>query len=253
MAEPRFVQLQRAFASHLRDPANVPAPALPEAGLEIYRHAVFFNIERFMRDNFPRLADVLAPSAWEALVRDYVIRHESRTPLFVELLDEFLDYLRDERAMPDDPPWLFELAHFDWLENALASDQRVVERSTQAQPADLLGRPLVVNPVHRIERYDYPVHAIGPEFMPTERPPRPTQLLAYRDLEGEFAVLDLNAVSVDLFQGLGEGRTAGDVLAEIAARLGHPEPAKVLAGGIQILERWWALGLVLGSAEPAAD
>ena len=247
MPEPDFILRQRAFTSHLRDPARVPAPDLPEAGLEIYRHAVFFNIERFMRDNFPRLAEVLDPAAWTALVRDYLIRHESRTPLFVELLDEFLAYLRHERAVPEDPPWLFELAHFDWLENALASDQRVVERTLDAPPADLMARPLQLNPVHRLERYEYPVHAIGPAFLPDERPPRPTRLLAFRDLTGEFAVLDLNDVTIDLFEGLAAGRPATTVLAEIAERLGHPEPAKVEAGGAAILQRWWALGLVLGA------
>ena len=245
MPEPDFIQLQRAFTRHLRDPARVPAPALPEAGLEIYRHAVFFNIEGFMRDNFPRVAEVLEPAVWTALIRDYLVRHQSYTPLFVELLDEFLAYLRHERAVPEDPPWLFELAHFDWLENALASDQRVVERVSAEPPADLLAQPLRLNPVHRIERYEYPVQAIGPAFLPAERPPRPTRLLAFRDLAGEFAVLDLNDVTIELFEGVAGGCPAGPVLAHIAARLGHPEPAKVEAGGAEILQRWWALGLVL--------
>lgn len=252
MAEPRFIELQRAFTGHLRDPANVPAPALPEAALEIYRHAVFFNIERFMRDNFPRLAEVLAPADWEVLIRDYLIRHASRTPLFVELLDEFLAYLRDERVAPDDPAWLFELAHFDWLENAIASDERAVERPAAEPPDDLLASPLLVNPVHRIERYAFPVHAMGPEFLPAEAPPRATLLLGFRKLDGEFAVLDLNAVSIELFQGLVSGRAAGDILADIAVRLGHPDPGKVVAGGLEILERWWTLGLVLGPAGPQA-
>jgi len=252
MPEPEFIQLQRAFTRHLRDPARVPAPALPEAGLEIYRHAVFFNIERFMRDNFPRVAEVLAPAVWTALIRDYLVRHQSHTPLFVELLNEFLDYLRHERAVAEDPPWLFELAHFDWLENALASDQRVVERPSTAPPADLLAHSLRLNPVHRLERYEYPVHAIAPAFMPAGRPPRPTRLLAFRDLAGEFAVLDLNDVTVDLFEGVAGGRPARAVLADIALRLAHPEPAKVESGGADILQRWWALGLVVGALDVEA-
>ena len=250
MSEPHFISLQRAFTRHLRDPANVPAPPLPEPRLAVYRNAVFLNIERFMRDNFPRVAAAFEPEAWTALVRDYLIRHRSDTPLFVELLQEFLHYLAHEREGAEDPPWLLEVAHFDWLENAIAADERVVP-PRQAGPIELLDTPLQLNPVHQMVRYRFPVQAIGVDYRPQEAPLQPTLLLAFRDLDEEFAVLDLNAVAVQLFEGVREGRTARLVMMDIAARLGHPDPDQVLAGGLALLERWAARGLVLGHAREA--
>ena len=250
MSEPGFIKLQRAFARHLRDPAHVPAPALPESRLAVYRHAVYANIERFMRDNFPRVAEAFTPEAWGQLVRDYLVRHRSDTPLFVELLQEFLDYLANERDATADPPWLLELAHFDWLENAIVSDERVAP-PRQTGPFDLLDSPLLMNPVHEIVHYRFPVHAINAGFRPQEAPAQPTQLLVFRDLDEDFAALDLNAVAVQLFEGVRDGHAARAVLAGIASLLEHPDPARVLAGGLTLLERWTARGLVLGNASKA--
>ena len=250
MSEPGFIALQRAFARHLRDPDRMPAPPLPESRLAVYRHAVYANIERFMRDNFPRVAEAFTPEGWGQLVRDYLVRHRSDTPLFVELLQEFLDYLANERDGSGDPTWLQELAHFDWLENAIVSDERVAP-PRQIEPWDLLDSPLVVNPVHEIVQYRFPVHAISESYRPHEAPPQPTLLLVFRDLDGDFAVLDLNAVAVRLFEGIRDGQTARAVLSDIAGSLEHPNPAQVLAGGLALLERWAARGLVLGNASKA--
>lgn len=246
-AEPRFRALQRAFSAHLRDPEGTPRPDLPERGLEVYRHAVYANIERFMHDNFPRVAEVLGEPAWRAMVRDYLVRHVSRTPLFVELPDEFLAYLGYERDAPDDPPFLYELAHFDWLENVLASDGREIHEGSCVNPDQLLHQPLAINPVHRVERYTWPVHAVNATFMPDAVPMRPSLLVAFRDRQDEFRVLDLNPVALALFEGVRGGRPANEILDEIATALAHPDPAEVFDGGAQLLKRWLELGLVLGT------
>ena len=247
MNEPRFITLQRAFTQHLRDPDRVAAPPLPERGLAVYRNAIFLNIERFMRDNFPRVADAFPPDQWAALVRDYLIRHRADTPVFVELLGEFLHYLAHERQQAGDPPWLYEVAHFDWLENALASDERVSPAASD-DGVDLLDTPLQVNPVHEVVSYRFPVHAIDANYRPDAPPAQPTLLVAFRDAEDDFAVLDMNPVAIALFEGVRDGEPARAVLARIADGLNHPDPAKVLAGGVALLERWLARGLLLGNA-----
>ena len=248
--EPEFIRRQRAFTRHLRDPANVPAPpGLAGPRLAVYSNAIYLNIERFMRDNFPRVREVFDDEAWQALVRDYLIRHRSDTPLFVELLDEFLAYLEHERAVADDPPYLSELAHFDWLENAVAIDPARLDDIAVSEAGDLLQTPLVINPVHRLVSYRYPVHA-GSAVLAAAPPARPTRLLAFRDRPGNFGVLDLNDVAVRLFSALSApgAPVALVVLTELADSLGHPDPAVVTKGGLQLLERWQARDVILGFA-----
>jgi hypothetical protein len=249
--EPDFVRRQHAFTRYLRDPANVAPPdGLAGPRLDVYRNAIFLNFERFMRDNFPRVHEVLEDDAWRSLVRDFIVRHRARAPVFVELLDDFMAFLADERAQPDDPPYLAELAHFDWLENVLGVDATRLDEMPVAPDGDLLHTPLVINPVHRLVRYRYPVHAIGAHFKPTEAPARPTLLLAFRDRQDAFGVLDLNDVAARLFSALGApgAPVAAAVLADLARELAHPDPALVARGGLQLLERWSERDVILGFA-----
>jgi uncharacterized protein len=249
--EPDFIRRQRAFTRHLRDPANAPPPPdLPPARLAVYSNAVYLNIERFMRDNFPRVRELFDDAGWQALVRDYLIRHRSQTPLFVELLDEFLAYLEHEREVADDPPFLLELAHFDWLENAVAIDETRLDDIPVVADGDLLHSRLVLNPVHQLVTYRYPVHAIDSAFRPGTAPPRPTRLLAFRDRAGNFGVLDLNDVAARLFSELSAAAVpvASEVLDTLARELQHPDPAVVRQGGLQLLERWRARDVILGFA-----
>lgn len=252
--EPEFIRLQHAFTRHLRDPDAVPPPpGLPEARLAVYSNAVYHNVEGFMRDNFPRVRDVLADAHWQALIRDYLIRHRAQTPLFVELLDEFLHYLTNERDCRQDPPFLNELAHFDWLENAIMTDERRLETIAVEPAGDLLTQPLIINPVHQLISYDYPVHAINASFKPAAAPGRLTRLLVFRDCSGAFGVLDLNDVAARLFVGLNapEAPLAASLLADIAIELGHPDPTVVTRGGLALLERWLEREVILGFAPGA--
>ena len=246
VSEPRFFEMQRALTDHLRNPAQVAPPPLPEARLAVYRDAVFLNIERFMRDNFPRLAAVLPAASWQGLMRDYIVRHAARTPLFVELLSEFLTYLEHERQASADPLWLRELAHFDWLENALASDAREFENGAATLSPPLMTHALAVNPVHQLVRYVFPVHALSVEYLPAEPPPNPTLLLAFRAPSDDVAVLDLNDAAAELFVAIREGLAPNEALGASAEAIGHRAPAQLMAFGEQMIRRWYELGLVLG-------
>ena len=120
MAEPDFRAVQYQFAAHLRDPRSNPPPSdLERRRTDLYCALAFTNVRNFVSDNFPVLRRLYDDAAWEALVRDYFARHRNRTPLFSRLATEFIDYLVNERDAPQDPPFLSELAHYEWMESAL--------------------------------------------------------------------------------------------------------------------------------------
>lgn len=247
--EPTFIRVQREFTRYLRDPEHAPLPAgVPEAGAAVYRNAVFANIDRFMTDNFPRVRAVMDDTRWAAMVRDYFLRHRSDTPLFVELPGEFLAYLEHERNDTADPPYLYELAHFDSLENVIGADERLLDFAGIAADGDLMRGELAINPIHQLVTYAYPVHVIDAAFRPDAAPGRPTQLLAFRDREYRYGILDLNPLSARLFLALRDagGRSAETILREIAHDIGHADPAVVLQGGLEIIARMRARDLILG-------
>ena len=120
----RLAELQRRFAAHIRDPDRNPAPAdVEDRRMKVYRELFFNNVSSLLAGNFPVLRALCDDDAWRALVRDFYSRHRCRTPLFPEVAREFLRYLQDGRAPhQDDPPFLLELAHYEWTELALSLD-----------------------------------------------------------------------------------------------------------------------------------
>ena len=245
---PRCIAAQRTFAAYLRDPEHLPIPFdLAPTRIAVYRHAVYANIERFMGDNFPRVKACLEDARWHLMIRDYVRHHRAETPAFAHLPNEFLRYLA-ATELAACPPYLGELAHFEWLENCLSIDQRRVDLTAIDRTGDLLTGQIVVNPIHRVESYRYPVHVTEAGFEINESI-EPTHLVAFRDLANEFQFLELNTLALRLFCTIRDTPeiNAAQVLREISEALGRHDPNPVLAGGLDILERLHKRQLILGT------
>jgi len=251
---PDLRQLQYTFAAHIRDPQANPAPAdIEDRRLAIYRELFYNNVQSFMAGSFPVLRQVLNDEQWHRLIRGYFARHKAKTPLFPEMPREFLHYLEHERdPVAGDPPFLFELAHYEWVELALSlSDQE--PDWTQIDPdGDLLRARPVLSPLAWPLSYRYPVHRIGPDFAPEQPAEQPTFLLVYRDPDDEITFMALNPVTARLLELMSEaGDTSGEaLLREIAHELNHPEPDAVISGGEQILNDLHQRGVIPGTRRP---
>lgn len=249
MAEPDFRAVQYQFAAHLRDPRSNPPPSdLERRRTDLYCALAFTNVRNFVSDNFPVLRRLYDDAAWEALVRDYFARHRNRTPLFSRLATEFIDYLVNERDAPQDPPFLSELAHYEWMESALRMTDAAVEPAGLDADGDMLDGVPVLSSLAWPLSYRYPVHRIAPDFQPRTAPEQPTYLVIFRNDRDEVGFLELNAVAARLMELLRRddppaGRQA---LLQIAAELSHPDPAVVLRGGEEMLRQWRERQIVLG-------
>lgn len=251
MMEPEFMRLQRAFTAHLRDPEVNPAPeGHEERRLSIYRYAIEANIDRFMRDNYPRVHQIMTDVQWRSLVRDYLLRHVARAAAFIDVPLEFLAYLEHERQVTTDPPFLYELAHFDWLETLLGADERVLDLASIDSQGDLLEGIPVANPILSLVTYRYPVHAINADYQPTEPPPKATRIAAFRDQEYRYGFLDLNEPAARLLELVIEARarSGADIIKLIALELGQHDMSALLSAGSTILARMLARGAILGTA-----
>jgi len=243
--------LQYAFAAHLRDPSSAPAPAgVEDRRLAVYRDLFFNNVAAFMAGNFPVLRRILDEAAWQRLMRDYFARHRARTPLFPQMAREFVRYLETEREDPQDPPFLYELAHYEWVEAALAIDTAEIDAVSAAAAGDLLAGVPVMSPLAWPLAYRFPVHRISPEFQPQEPPAEPTYLVVYRDRGDEVGFMAMNPVAARLLElvAAGKGESGRALLERIAAELAHPEPEVVVAGGLSTLAQFRDLDIVLGTA-----
>jgi uncharacterized protein len=251
---PDFQRRQYGLAAHLRDPEKVPPPpGMETRRLALYRELLYNNVEGFLQKAFPVLRRITRDDRWHAMAHDFFARHRSRSPLFREIALEFLTYLEQERGVvADDPPFLRELAHYEWVEQELFFSD--VDRTLPvADPdGDLSAGVPVPSPLARVLSYRYPVHRIGPEFQPSAPPASPTHLVVYRDRQDRMGFLEINPITRRLLELLqeGTGGTGLQILEQIAAELAHPRPEVVLTGGRELLAELRDRDILLGTRPP---
>lgn len=248
--ERRLEELQRRFAAHLRDPAASPAPeGIEERRLQVYRELFFDNISDSLAGTFPVLHGILGAGRWTALVRDFYRDYRCHTPLFLEIPREFVDYLGEAReARPDDPPFLHELAHYEWVELALAIEEHEIAAVPADPGGDLLEGVPVLSPLAWPLAYRFPVHRLGPEYQPAGPPAEPSFYIARRDRNDEVGVIQVNAVTLRLVEHLQQDpdRTGGAHLEALAVELPQLGRDAIVAGGAEALREMLQVDVVLG-------
>jgi len=243
-------QQQHAFAGHIRDPERNPAPeGIEDRRMAVYRELFFNNVAGFLSSGFPVLKQLYTEEAWDRMARDFFIRHRCHTPLFLEISQEFLDYLQNEREpQPEDPPFLLELAHYEWVELALTVDDTEIPGDQIDPDGDLLNGCPVISPLAWPLSYSYPVHRVSPDFQP-EAPEKPVHLVVYRNPSDKVGFIELNPVTARLLQLISEqpGASGRQLLEQIAEELNHPDPELVLNGGLETIQALHQSGVILGT------
>jgi len=247
-----FRQHQQQFAAHIRNPEAAPAPEnIEPRRLKIYRDLFFNNVNGFLSNTFPVLKSILPETHWMKMAKGFFATHECSTPLFAEISQEFLAYLQNERQPDaDDPPFLLELAHYEWIEMAIAISDDDRQTITVDPNGDLLtGRP-VLSPVMQNLSYRYPVHTISPENQPAQPPEEMTHLVVYRNRQDEVQFLQINAAIQQLIETLKDNplSTGLDVVTMIAEAINHPNPDVVIEAGKSLLYDLRQKHVVIGTA-----
>ena len=221
MPESALRENQLAMARYLRDPARQPAPEGVEARrLKIYEDLVYNNIESFINNGFPVLRSLYRPEDWRYLVRDFMQRHRCHSPYFLEISQEFLLFLmEDHEPRVCDPPFMTELAHYEWVE--LALDVSEAELPAEVDAGHLSEAVPRLSPLAWSLAYRYPVHRIGPNWRMRE-PEEPTYLVVYRDRSDKVRFMEVNAPTARLLELVrgNENATALELIATLAAELG---------------------------------
>lgn len=252
-----YAEIQRVFAGHIRDPEGSPAPADIEARrMAIYRRLFFNNVSSLLSQGFPVLYRCLGASRWNLLIRQFLVEHRATTPLFPQLGQELVAFLGAEReARPDDPPFMLELAHYEWVEAALLFSDDEADTELADPNGDLLAGSPLVSPLAWNLSYQFPVHQIGPDFQPQQPDPEPTHLVVYRNRRDEVEFLKINLVTQRLLQLLKEqAQPSGlECLKTIAMELRHPQPEQVIQFGSGLLADLRQRHILLGTRRSPAS
>jgi uncharacterized protein len=262
---PGFQQLQQQFATHIRTQGQSAIPkGVADARMAVYRQLFFNNVQGFLNTSFPVCSRVLAGERWQQLARDFFRDHRCETPYFYEVSAAFLDYLQARALTPEgagDPPWLYELAHYEWLELAveIAADDPAgrLPEDAGANKIELWLDSIYLHPASTVRAgvYQYPVHQIGPDNPHPE--PVLTTLLVFRDLADKVRFLHTSPFTLALFEQLqhnaylpdDERQSAHCVLESLLETLGLTEQTTALQGGREVLAGWCRLGILVRDAD----
>lgn len=248
---PLFKQTQYKFAAHIRDPELNPRPSDVEARrMNIYTELFFNNVEDFISNTYPILKEITPENEWQNIIRDYFSKHLSHTPLFPEMPREFLKYLETERKNENDPPFMKELAHYEWIELALMTSDldEDIDWNKIDTDGDILNNKPIISPLAWPLTYQYPVQQICEDFIPEEISEQPVYLLVYRSKNDEVHFMELNPVTAMLIQLISDDKnlTTKQILENIAEQMSHPDPSVVIKGGMEIMQDLKERNVILG-------
>lgn len=248
--QPEFITKQFEFTAHIRDPNNNSIPDGIEARrMKIYSNLFYNNIEGFISSAFPVLKTLYSEKDWHKIVRDFFITHRCQTPYFLEISQEFLSYLQNEhKTQAEDPIFLLELAHYEWVELALLISDEEISIKEINPNGDLLKQHPVISPLAWSLAYQFPVHKINAHFIPDTIPDTPSYLIVYRDRNDSIEFMELNQVTARLIQLLNESdcMSGQQALLQISEELQSNSPEMIIKNGHQALQELQQQGILLG-------
>ena len=252
MAIAAFQQLQYEFTRHIRDPQHSDKPKGIEARrMKIYRELLFNNITSFIDSAFPVLHSLYQSSDWEALIRKFFAQYRCQTPYFVEISQEFLAFLQnDYKATVNDPCFLTELAHYEWVELDLMISKQKIDLEGINPKGDLLTEIPQLSPVCHALAYQWDVQHISVDYQPSMPPAQATYLIVYRNHDEQVKFIEANPVTARLLNLLQteQSQSGERVLRQIATEMQHSDPDLIIQAGHQILLKLLASGVILGTS-----
>ncbi len=251
---PDFQRKQYAFAAHIRDPDNNPAPTdIEDRRMAIYRDLFYNNLLKLLSSTFPVLKKLHSQEKWGAMIREFMVAHHAQTPYFLEIPKEFLAFLENDYAPSDDDfPFLKELAHYEWAELALTVSEDSNDDLEVDADGDLLAGIPVKSRLAWVFTYRYPVHRISETYRPQEPGEQPTFLVIFRRPNDELGFMELNPVTARLLQLIADNddKSGRQLLEALAEEIAYPDVDALVAHGEAAMREMRETHILLGTRRP---
>lgn len=264
VAKERIAVYRELFFNNVRDLLAGNFPVLHRLlGRERWEQL----IRQFYRDH--RSATPLFPELGREFL-DWLAQREAETPVGTASAtdDEFPDTGTSiagkpaPTAAPDDdaagdaatsagwPAFMLELAHYEWIELALALDETDLSQLALDPNGDLLHGTPLVSPLAWPLAYRFPVHRIGPDFQPQVAPDTPTFLLIRRDAQHAIHFHEIDALGHALLLTLHDNCGAASGLALIEQLIAdQPDAAAMRQQAHERLTSLHRRGAILGTRQ----
>lgn len=243
-----FTQVQQAFMAHIRDPQQHTKPSdVEERRMAIYRDLFFNNVDGFVSSAYPVLKSLYSEQAWHRLVRQFFSQHDCKSPYFLDIAGEFLAFLANDYEMQsDDPAFMLELAHYEWVELDVSVAQEVAEE-VSLSAHQVTSSALFLSSLARNLSYSFPVHTISADNQPSEPAAQPSYFVVYRDSDDEVQFLSTNAMTALLLNIIESqpGADLNDVCQAVAEHAPQFSQEQLYQGALNTLSAMAERGIVV--------
>ncbi|GLP96909.1 HvfC family RiPP maturation protein [Paraferrimonas sedimenticola] len=243
-----FKMVQQAFMDSIRDPDGAPLPeGVSARRMKVYQELFFNNVSGFVDAAFPVLKSLFSDDGWLALQRKFFAEHNCQSPLFIDISQEFIEYLSaNPQVLPQKFGFALELAHYEWLELKVSSSLGV---ESQRLSSDALDKAkLCVHQAVAIAQYQWPVQHISVDQLPDEPLEHPVFLALYRDEDDDVNFIQLDGFSAQLLSLLQSqpGMSLSELQAWVVEQFPTYEESVLVNGLNQLLAQMAERGVVRG-------
>jgi hypothetical protein len=242
-----FQNLQRQFLAHLRSPEQQPLPTgFDQQGAALYVDLLYNKFNDSLTTCFPVTYAILGETVWQQLLKNFIAEHRCLSPYYRQIPDEFVQYLKNERQVINDLPFLAELAHFEWIELTLSIAEAEPIVTESLSDLQLMEAVLVFTPVLKLLHYVWPVQQINRAYQPDEPPSVATHILGFRDAADQVQFIALNLATASLVLQLQNQYTAKQTLQELGKDFTPSELSNLMLFGKDILADLYRQGAIIG-------
>ena len=239
-----FRQYQFALARHLRDPLGTPAPEGVSASAVLScTQEMAHNLNELLMPAFANTRAVLGEDLWQHTLRLFLHDAPTHAPWATAVQEAYVKFLEHNNLVQHLPPWLQDLAHFEWLQSAVSGADLVWP--AHDPHGDLLQKVVVMNPTHVEVMYDWSVQRINLTHKPFDM--QPTYLSIVRDVRDTVRVVESSRFRRHLIDLLRQNQTGAQALEALAQWLEHPDVATFIQEGWPVLKQLHREGVLLGT------
>jgi len=151
----------------------------------------------------------------------------------------------------NDPVFLLELAHYEYIELELLISNEQVDMSKIDPVGDLYNGIPVISPLAKLLRYNYAVHKISKDFDLKEIQKEPTNLIVNRRSDGKVHFVEINLYSALLLEKIREEKkkTGEEILKEMAIILKKTNDQSIVEGGQTIFKKLLDAEVIIGTTK----
>lgn len=240
-----FREYQFKFIDYVKDPQSALPESLTHERMAVYRELFFNNILGFVSQAFPVLKSMYSEQAWRDLVDLFFKQHDCHSPIFIDIAEEFLQYLQQEYVIQaSDPDYMLELAHYEWLELVVSTrfSDPFLQNISQLNEETMLA----LEPSCQIAHYQFPVHEISADNHDVEISEAGYFFCIYRDADDNVQFMQLNPMSAQVLAYIQQnGQTlTKHLLAWLVKTYPDFPPQSMIDGCLTMLSQFGQKGII---------